>query len=39
MQHHGRGIVRLNDTTSHGGRVIAASGPTIMGLPLHAKAT
>ena len=33
MQHQGRGIVRLNDTTSHGGRVITASGPTVMGLP------
>ena len=33
MQHEGRGVVRLNDKTSHGGHVISATGPTIMGLP------
>ena len=33
MKHKGRGIVRLHDKTSHGGEVITASGPTIMGLP------
>ena len=33
MQHTGRGVVRLNDKTSHGGHVISATGPVVMGLP------
>lgn len=33
MKNQGRGIARLNDPTTHGGHVISASGPTIMGLP------
>ena len=33
MQHEGRGVVRLNDKTTHGGHVISATGPTIMGQP------
>ena len=32
MKHDGRGVVRLNDKTTHGGRVISASGATILGL-------
>ncbi|WP_082797812.1 PAAR domain-containing protein [Collimonas arenae] len=33
MKHEGRGVGRLNDRTTHGGVVITATGPTIMGLP------
>lgn len=33
MKHEGRGVVRLNDKTTHGGVVTTASGPTIMGIP------
>lgn len=33
MKHEGRGVVRLNDKTDHGGVVIAASsGTTVMGV-------
>jgi uncharacterized Zn-binding protein involved in type VI secretion len=32
MKHLGRGVIRLNDKTDHGGRVIeASSGTTVMG--------
>jgi len=32
MKHKGRGVIRLNDKTDHGGEVIAASsGTTVMG--------
>jgi len=30
MKHEGRGVVRLNDKTSHGGRVISASSETLV---------
>jgi uncharacterized Zn-binding protein involved in type VI secretion len=34
MKHEGRGVIRLNDKTDHGGRVISASsGSIVMGLP------
>ncbi|NRR30382.1 PAAR domain-containing protein [Oxalobacteraceae bacterium] len=33
MKHEGRGIIRLNDKTTHGGQVISASGSTVMGIP------
>ncbi|MEJ7804473.1 MAG: PAAR domain-containing protein [Telluria sp.] len=33
MKHEGRGVIRLNDSTTHGGRVITASGSTVMGIP------
>lgn len=29
MKHQGRGVIRLNDKTSHGGQVIAASSGTV----------
>ena len=33
MKHKGRGVIRLNDKTDHGGHVISASSETIvMGL-------
>jgi len=33
MKHQGRGVIRLNDKTDHGGQVISASsGTTIMGV-------
>jgi uncharacterized Zn-binding protein involved in type VI secretion len=33
MKHQGRGVIRLNDKTDHGGHVInAASGTTVMGV-------
>lgn len=33
MKHQGRGVIRLNDKTDHGGKVIAASsGTTVMGV-------
>jgi uncharacterized Zn-binding protein involved in type VI secretion len=33
MKHEGRGVIRLNDKTDHGGHVIAASSESIiMGL-------
>jgi uncharacterized Zn-binding protein involved in type VI secretion len=33
MKHKGRGVIRLNDKTDHGGRVTAASsGTTVMGI-------
>jgi uncharacterized Zn-binding protein involved in type VI secretion len=32
MKHQGRGVIRLNDKTDHGGSVISASsGTTVMG--------
>lgn len=32
MKHQGRGVIRLNDQTDHGGKVISAtSGTTVMG--------
>lgn len=32
MKHHGRGVIRLDDHTDHGGTVIAAtSATTVMG--------
>jgi uncharacterized Zn-binding protein involved in type VI secretion len=33
MKHEGRGVIRLNDKTTHGGQVISASGCTVMGIP------
>lgn len=30
MKHEGRGVVRLNDKTDHGGRVISASSGTVV---------
>ena len=30
MKHQGRGVIRLNDKTDHGGRVISASSGTIV---------
>lgn len=33
MKHQGRGVIRLNDKTDHGGQVISAtSGTTVMGV-------
>lgn len=33
MQHEGRGVIRLNDKTDHGGLVISASsGTTVLGI-------
>lgn len=33
MKHQGRGVIRLNDKTDHGGQVIgASSGTTVMGI-------
>jgi uncharacterized Zn-binding protein involved in type VI secretion len=32
MQHEGRSVIRLNDSTSHGGKVVSASGATVMGI-------
>lgn len=33
MKHEGRGVIRLNDKTDHGGRVIeASSGTIVMGI-------
>jgi len=31
MKHLGRGVIRLNDKTTHGGHVISASGAVMMG--------
>ena len=31
MRHEDKGVIRLGDTTDHGGEVISASGSTIMG--------
>lgn len=32
MKHQGRGVIRLNDKTDHGGQVVSASsGTTVMG--------
>jgi uncharacterized Zn-binding protein involved in type VI secretion len=32
MKHEGRGVIRMNDKTDHGGKVISASsGTTVMG--------
>jgi uncharacterized Zn-binding protein involved in type VI secretion len=33
MKHKGRGVIRMDDTTDHGGKVITASGCTVMGKP------
>lgn len=33
MKHEGRGVIRLNDSTTHGGKVISASGSIVMGVP------
>ena len=33
MKHEGRGVIRLNDSTTHGGHVTTASGSTVMGIP------
>ena len=34
MKNEGRGVIRLNDKTDHGGHVTAASsGTTVMGIP------
>ncbi|APW38762.1 hypothetical protein RD110_17410 [Rhodoferax koreense] len=33
MKHEGRGVARLGDSTSHGGRVISATGPAVLGIP------
>lgn len=30
MKHEGRGVIRLNDKTDHGGKVIAASSGTVV---------
>ena len=30
MKHQGRGVIRLNDKTSHGGQVISATSQTIV---------
>lgn len=33
MKHKGRGVIRLNDKTDHGGKVTSASsGTTVMGI-------
>lgn len=33
MKHQGRGVIRLNDKTNHGGQVISASsGATVIGV-------
>ncbi|QJE00686.1 PAAR domain-containing protein [Massilia forsythiae] len=33
MNHQGRGVIRLNDKTDHGGQVVSASsGTTVMGV-------
>ncbi|MET0859259.1 MAG: PAAR domain-containing protein [Telluria sp.] len=33
MKHKGRGVIRLNDKTDHGGLVtVASSGTTVMGI-------
>ena len=33
MKHQGRGVIRLNDKTDHGGQVISASsGTTVLGV-------
>ena len=32
MKHEGRGVIRLNDKTTHGGHVTSASGCTVMGI-------
>src|SRR5438067_9228642 len=34
MKHEGRGVIRIDDKTDHGGKVItASSGPVVMGKP------
>ncbi|MDB5952207.1 MAG: hypothetical protein JWR65_4062 [Massilia sp.] len=33
MKHEQRGVIRLNDATTHGGKVITASGSIVMGIP------
>ena len=32
MKHEQRGVIRLNDATTHGGKVISASGSIVMGI-------
>ena len=33
MKHQGRGVIRLNDKTDHGGHVtVASSGTTVLGI-------
>jgi uncharacterized Zn-binding protein involved in type VI secretion len=32
MKHEQRGVIRLNDATTHGGKVITASGSIVMGI-------
>jgi len=33
MRHHGRGVIRLNDKTDHGGKVVSvSSGTVVMGV-------
>jgi uncharacterized Zn-binding protein involved in type VI secretion len=32
MKHEQRGVIRLNDSTTHGGKVITASGSIVMGI-------
>ncbi|MDB5916948.1 MAG: hypothetical protein JWR40_1182 [Massilia sp.] len=33
MKHEQRGVIRLNHATTHGGKVITASGSIVMGIP------
>jgi uncharacterized Zn-binding protein involved in type VI secretion len=33
MKHEQRGVIRLNDATTHGGLVTTASGSIVMGIP------
>lgn len=33
MKNEGRSAVRMGDTTNHGGQVIIATGPVLMGRP------
>ena len=32
MKHAQRGVIRFNDATTHGGKVITASGSIVMGI-------
>ena len=32
MKHEQRGVIRLNDAITHGGKVISASGSIVMGI-------
>jgi len=32
MKHEQRGVIRLHDATTHGGKVISASGSIVMGI-------